>query len=126
MFTSLAALIGSRPRRALAAVLLFVLAAGAIGGTVADRLDAGGDGFAPADSDSVRAVERLENATGHEPSPGVVLLVETPDGVAGSADRIAEVVALLEQSEGVASVVAPDPAAPEAGGLRPRTAPPRS
>lgn len=67
------------PRRALVALFLFVAVAGAVGGPVAGALDSEG-GFTPPDADSVRAVERIEAATGLQPSPGVVLLVETPPG----------------------------------------------
>jgi len=115
MVPSLAALVGSRPRRALLAVLFFVIVAGALGGSVADRLDSGGEGFAPADADSIRAVERLEAATGREPSPGIVLLVETPEGTAASGDRIGELAADLESRSGVAAVVTPRPGTDDAG-----------
>ena len=73
--SSVVRLLHAFPRRSLAAVLLFVALAGVIGGPVAGALDSG-DGFAPADSDSVRAVERIEAATGQQPSPGIVLLVD--------------------------------------------------
>ncbi|MDQ4054094.1 MAG: MMPL family transporter [Actinomycetota bacterium] len=107
MLTSLAALVGSHPRRALFAVVLFVLAAGALGGSVADRLESGPGGFAPADADSIRAVERIERATGREPSPGIVLLVETPDGAAAAGDRIDEVAEQLADRPGIAAVATP-------------------
>ncbi|SED67163.1 MMPL family transporter [Jiangella alba] len=81
------------PRRALVALFLFVVVAGAVGGPVAGALRSDG-GFAPGDADSVRAVERIEAATGLQPSPGVVLLVETPPGsgddpVEAAADTLA-------------------------------------
>ena len=107
MMTSLTTLFGSAPRRTLLAVFLFVMAAGALGGSVAERLDSGAGGFAPADADSIRAVERLEAATGSEPSPGVVLVVETPEGTEAAADRIEEVAAVLQDRPGVAAVAAP-------------------
>ncbi len=68
----------SHPRRALAVVLLFVLVAGVFGGPVAGALDSNG-AFAPPDADSVRAVERIESATGREASPGIVALVDSAD-----------------------------------------------
>ena len=74
----------AHPRRALVAVFLFVVAAGALGGPVAGALEAEG-GFTSPDADSVRAVERIEAATGLEPSPGIVLLVQTPDGTGEAA-----------------------------------------
>ena len=54
------------PRRSLAAVLLFVAVAGVVGGPLAGALDSDG-GFSATDADSVRAVERIEAATGREP-----------------------------------------------------------
>ncbi|WP_369141015.1 MMPL family transporter [Modestobacter versicolor] len=90
----------SRPRRALLAVLLFVLVAGVLGGPVAGALDADG-GFAPADSDSALAVQRLEDASGRTPSAGVVAVVDTPDGEAGAAD----VVSTLAGLDGVAEAL---------------------
>lgn len=80
------------PRRALVALFLFVAVAGAAGGPVAGALRSDG-GFTPGDADSVRAVERIEAATGLQPSPGVVLLVETPpdgdEAVEAAADTLA-------------------------------------
>ncbi|WP_139982734.1 MMPL family transporter [Nocardioides litoris] len=91
----------AHPRRAAVAVFLFVVAAGALGGPVAGALTSDG-GFAPADSDSVRAVERLEAATGVEPSPGVVLLVATPPDGSGAAD-VERATATLAGLDGIAS-----------------------
>lgn len=89
------------PRRSLAAVLLFVVVAGVFGGSVAGALQTEG-GFAPADSDSVRALEAIEDATGVQANAGILLLVDTPGGdesaVAGAADELATV-------DGIASTV---------------------
>ena len=87
------------PRRALVAVFLFVVAAGAIGGPVTGALETEG-GFTPPDAASVRAVERIEAATGVEPSPGVVLLVKTPRGTGEAAVR--EAASTLRGIDGVA------------------------
>ncbi|CCH89621.1 conserved membrane protein of unknown function [Modestobacter italicus] len=87
-------------RRALLAVLLFVLVAGVLGGPVAGSLDADG-GFAPADSDSALAVQRLEDASGRTPDAGVVAVVDTGDGPSGVAD----VVTTLAGLDGVAEAV---------------------
>lgn len=81
------------------AVFLFVVAAGAIGGPVAGALEPEG-GFTPSDAASVRAVERIEAATGLEPSPGVVLVVKTPRDTGDSAVR--EATSTLEGIDGVA------------------------
>ncbi|MCW2815443.1 MAG: hypothetical protein JWN84_2898, partial [Nocardioides sp.] len=67
--------LAAHPRRALVAVFLFVVVAGALGGPVAGALSSDG-GFAPPDADSARALERIEAATGLEASPGLVLLVD--------------------------------------------------
>lgn len=79
------------PRRSLVAVLLFVAVAGMFGGSVAGQLDAQG-GYTAADSDSVRGMEQIEAATGLQPNPGVLLLVDVRRGddgrVADVADRL--------------------------------------
>ena len=63
--------ISSAPKRTLLAVFLFVLVAGFFGGPVAGSLESAG-GFATSDADSVRAIERIEAATGRAPSAGIV------------------------------------------------------
>ncbi len=89
----------AHPRRALVGLFLFVAVAGAFGGPVAGALETEG-GFAPPDADSVRAVERIEAATGLEPSPGVVLLVETPPG--SGDDTVEAAAGTLAGVEGIA------------------------
>ncbi|MCP3420414.1 MMPL family transporter [Nocardioides pinisoli] len=89
------------PRRSLAAVLLFVALAGVVGGPVAGALETEG-GFAPDDSDSALALERIEDATGVQPSAGILLLVDTPGG---DDAGVADAVATLGGIEGVASAV---------------------
>ncbi|QCW49694.1 MMPL family transporter [Nocardioides dongxiaopingii] len=87
-------LLHTHPRRSLLAVLLFLVVAGVLGGPVAGTLDSDG-GFAPADSDSALAVERLEEASGRSPSAGIVALVDTgtptgtPDDVEAAARTLA-------------------------------------
>ncbi|TDE11198.1 MMPL family transporter [Jiangella asiatica] len=93
----------AQPRRALVGVFLFVVAAGAIGGPVAGALDSDG-GFAPPGAGSVRAVERIEAATGLEPSPGIVLLVQTPPGTGAAAVDAAT--STLADVDGIASAAA--------------------
>lgn len=92
------------PRRALVAVFLFVLVAGAFGGPVAGALDSDG-GFAPPDAESVRAVERIQAATGASPAPGIVLLVDTPPGTGEAAVNDA-----ADTLAGVEGIVAATPA----------------
>lgn len=97
MLSRLADLIGQHPKRALIAVLAFVLIAGALGGPVAGALDASG-GFSAKDADSAVAIERIEQATGRQASPGVVLLVDDPtDG------RLADLAAELSAEPGIAT-----------------------
>lgn len=85
------------PRRSLAAVLLFVALAGVIGGPVAGAMQSDG-GFTPADSDSARAVERIEAATGQQPTAGILLLVDTPGGDQAGVE---EALATLADIDGV-------------------------
>ena len=84
--TRLSALITARPKWTLLAVLLFVLVAGGLGGPVAGALEDSG-GFAAEDSGSTRAVERVETASGVEPTAGIVALVGLPGGVESPEGR---------------------------------------
>ncbi|WP_340539718.1 MMPL family transporter [Nocardioides sp. GXZ039] len=77
--------IQARPRRALLAVFLFVLVAGALGGPVAGALDSDG-GFVPDSADSVRAHDELTDAAGHSPTAGIIALVRTPAGPGDQAE----------------------------------------
>jgi RND superfamily putative drug exporter len=87
MLRSLAAKLSSHPRRTLLYVLVFVVVAGAVGGPVAGSLKSSG-GFAPPKSDSQVATNRLQAASGAEPAPGIVLLVNTPQGAAADRGRV--------------------------------------
>ncbi|HET8950403.1 MAG TPA: MMPL family transporter [Solirubrobacteraceae bacterium] len=89
--------LAARPRRTLIAVLLFVVLAGVLGGPVAGKLESGG-GFVAPGADSEVAIERIERATGTEPGPGLVLLVERP-----TRERLASVGRELANLPGVAS-----------------------
>ncbi len=82
--------LSAHPRRSLLAVFLFVLVAGFFGGPLAGSLDASG-GFASDDADSVRAVERIEAATGQAPGTGIVIVVDTPQGLPADTARVQEV-----------------------------------
>lgn len=105
-------LLTARPVRTLLTVIAFVVLAGVIGGGVADRMDES-DGFAPPDAESVQAWERLEQATGDEPSPGIAIVVPTPDGVDDAA-QVGNVAQRLERLEGITRVQAPDLRQPDA------------
>src|SRR5829696_2065600 len=89
--------LAAHPRRTLIAVLLFVVLAGAVGGPVAGALESSG-GFVAPGADSEVAVDRIEAATGVEPGPGIVLLVDDP-----SPQRLAAVERELANVPGVAS-----------------------
>src|SRR5215218_4799309 len=89
--------LAAHPRRTLIAVLLFVVLAGAVGGPVAGALESSG-GFVAPGADSEVAVDRIEAATGVEPGPGIVLLVDRP-----SPQRLAAVERELANVPGVAS-----------------------
>jgi putative drug exporter of the RND superfamily len=76
MFTALASLAHRRPWRVVALALLAAVAAGALGSSVADRLfPYGAD---DPTTDSVKATDRLEAATGRDPRVGLVALVRDP------------------------------------------------
>src|ERR1700733_13392090 len=100
MLRSLAAKLSSRPRRTLSFVLVFVVAAAAIGGPIAGSLKSSG-GFAPPNSDSQVAIRMLESASGADPTSGIVLLVKTPGVASASGPRIAAIVHRLERVPGV-------------------------
>jgi trehalose monomycolate/heme transporter len=106
MLRSLAATLSARPRRTLMFVLAFVIVAGVIGGPVGGALKGSG-GFAPPNSDSQVATRLLQSATGLEPTPGIVLLVDTPNGPAAARSRIAALDLRLRHVPGVARTAAP-------------------
>ena len=101
MLTRLGSLSAARPRRTLIVVFLFIALAGLIGGPLAGKLDSSG-GFATDSSESTRASDQLQAATGRESSPGVVLLVTGGSGAAleqraqAVADRLADVPGIAE------------------------------
>jgi RND superfamily putative drug exporter len=106
MLRSLAHTLGAHPRRTLIATLVFVVIAGAIGGPLAGALKSSG-GFAPPSSDSQVAKNMLERASGTEPFPGLVVLVNTPSGRAAARDRLAQVDAKLRAVPSVVKTTAP-------------------
>jgi uncharacterized membrane protein YdfJ with MMPL/SSD domain len=106
MLRSLAHTLAARPRRTLTATLVFVVIAGVIGGPLAGALTSSG-GFAPPNSDSQVATNMLQRASGTEPSPGIVLLLDTPHGAAAARSRINTVNRELLSVRGVVSTAAP-------------------
>ena len=84
MLARLAGLSAARPRRTLLVLFAFVMLAGVVGGPVAGRLESSG-GFTPAASESSRADQQFERATGQETAPGIVLLVDRGRAQAAAA-----------------------------------------
>jgi RND superfamily putative drug exporter len=85
MLTKLADLATRAPKRVLAAALFAFGVAGALGGSVAQRLDPYG-AEDPA-TQSVQARQQVERVTGMQADAGLVALVETPGGVGGAQPR---------------------------------------
>ena len=107
MLDRIADLATRRGKRVVIAALLTAILAGAIGGSVADRM--GQFNADDPDSESVRTEERLETATGRESNPGVVAIV-TPGGPVRSAEgraRVNSVARDLRATPGIAAVSSP-------------------
>ena len=99
-----------RPRLVLATTAVLALVALVVGGPVAQLMKTGRDNFDDRGSESAQAREALQDAAGISPEADLVVLVDTPSGAATGAGRraIAGAVSRLEESDVVASVVAPD------------------
>lgn len=107
MLDRIAALAGRRPWQLVVGALVAALLAGAIGGSVADRM--GPFSADDPDTESIRTAERLERATGVDADPGVVAIV-TPGGSVRSAEgraRVEEVARELGAVDGMATVASP-------------------
>ena len=87
-------------------VFVFVVVAGAIGGPVAGALKSSG-GFVPPNSDSQVATNMLQAASGAEPAPGIVLLVDTPQGASAASARVAAITHRLAALPGVVRTSGP-------------------
>jgi uncharacterized membrane protein YdfJ with MMPL/SSD domain len=97
-----------RPRRILITALVAFVVAAVLGGPVAGQLDSA-NGFEDPGSSSVAARQAIQQASGLDPSPGVIAVVDTPQG-AGSPqarERIAQVARIAEGAPGVAIVRTP-------------------
>ena len=84
----MATVIARRARWILALTAVFTVVSFALGGSVVLRLKSGASLFQDQRSESVRAFDLLQRASGVEPDPGVVALVET-DGLEAVRARIA-------------------------------------
>ena len=95
----------ARPRRVLGATIAVFVVCIVFGGPVAGLLSTGDD-FADPGSESEVTAERIEDATGRDPSPAVVALVELPGPVeaAPASARLAEVAGLMAADPDVAEV----------------------
>src|SRR5687767_7540506 len=96
MLERLGSLSAARPRRTLTILFLFIALAGLIGGPLAGKLESDG-GFTPGSSESSRAEQQLQQATGVESAPGLVLLVT------GGSDDVERTAERLGGIEGVAT-----------------------
>ncbi|MEJ7790057.1 MAG: MMPL family transporter [Thermoleophilaceae bacterium] len=105
MLTALTDRIAIRPKVTLFAVLAFVVIAAVLGGPVAGLLREEG-GFTAENSGSAVAVERIEGATGRQASPGIVVLLKTPQGAGapGAKTRVAALERELSAEPGITSV----------------------
>ena len=106
MLATISEVLSRRPRRSLLYVLVFVVVAGVIGGPVAGSLSSSG-GFVPNGAPSQRATQEVERATGNEPTPGIELLVRTPQGAGNASGRatIARARTRLAHVPGIAHTV---------------------
>jgi uncharacterized membrane protein YdfJ with MMPL/SSD domain len=104
---SLARLMFRRRRRVLAGAVLLVALAGAVGGPVAGLLESDDD-FDPPSAEAVQAREAIAGATGASAAPDVVALVRlgAPIDSSAAAAKLARVVAVAEDTPGVARVTA--------------------
>src|SRR4051794_11593508 len=104
MFDAIARLAQSRPRRVVAVAVLVAIAAAVFGGNVANRLfPYGADDPA---TGSVKAKNLLEDATGSDPSVGLVALVRTGSGPATprARARVRRVERVIRRDRAVARV----------------------
>jgi uncharacterized membrane protein YdfJ with MMPL/SSD domain len=101
MFDALARLADRRARRVGLFAVAFFLLAGAIGGSVADRLDPYG-----ADDPDTEAVEARESlqAAGHRVAGAIVVIREAPVGTPAGRERVTEIAREIRAMPDVKSV----------------------
>jgi RND superfamily putative drug exporter len=100
MLTRLAHITYAHPKRILAGVAVFVVAAILVGASVADRLKPAG--FTDPAAESSLAAEQASDALGYDPAPGVVVVARATTGDIRTPSARAEV-------ERLAGVLATDP-----------------
>ncbi|NRQ49503.1 MMPL family transporter [Aeromicrobium stalagmiti] len=100
MFTALARLATSRPKRVLGITVVFFALAGVLGGPVAGLLNTDNDSFSDTGASSAQAIRQVENATGQKAAPDLIVLADTAD--TGAID---EAGSILEDDPDVAMVV---------------------
>ncbi len=108
MLDGLAGLADRRGGLVVIASVVAAVAAGAIGGGVAERLGPFDDD--DPDTESIRTKERFERATGVEADPGIVALVTAPSGRIDSPEgraRVAEVARELRREPKLGRVRSP-------------------
>ena len=95
----------ARPRRILIGAFVIFIVAAVLGGPVAGQLDSA-NGFEDPGSSSVAAREAIQRASGLDPAPGIIAVVDTPNG-ARDQQRVAEVARIAAHAPGVAVVHTP-------------------
>src|SRR5919198_2366224 len=90
-----------QPRRILIGALLTFIVAAVLGGPVAGQLDSA-NGFEDPGSSWVAAREAIQKASGLDPAPGLIAVVDTPNG-ARDQQRGAEGARTPEPAPGVGS-----------------------
>jgi RND superfamily putative drug exporter len=101
MFDRLSSLAQFHRRPVIAVAIVFFLIAGAMGGTVADKLDP--YGAEDPDTESVQADERLEDA-GYRDSSVIVLISDNDPATRAGAERVREIESLVKADPEVAEV----------------------
>ena len=104
MLERLGSLSAARPRRTLILLLSFVVLAGVVGGPVAGQLESE-DGFTADSSESSRADDQIQRASGQGAAPGIILLV---DGSAARVEQRAQ--AAADELSGLPGVAGAAPA----------------
>lgn len=100
MFTALARLANTRPKRVLGITVLFFVLAGVVGGPVAGLLNADNDSFSDTGAASAQAIEQIKKASGQDAAPTVIALMDIDNQAA--IDHTLEV---FESEPAVAQVV---------------------